>query len=55
MKMPKVSLMEWQHRFSTEEACTEALIRVRWPDGFICPVCVGKAYSYISFSPDLPM
>jgi len=48
MKMPELSLIEWQHRFGTEEACAEALIRVRWPDGFICPVCAGKAYSYIT-------
>lgn len=48
MKMPELSLIEWQRRFGTEEACAEALTRVRWPDGFICPACAGKAYSYIT-------
>ncbi|MCX5870750.1 MAG: transposase, partial [Deltaproteobacteria bacterium] len=48
MKMPELSLIEWQRRFGNEESCAEALTRVRWPDGFICPVCAGKAYSYIT-------
>ncbi len=39
MKMTELSLLEWQRRFGTEEACAGALTRVRWPDGFICPVC----------------
>ena len=47
MKMPKVSLIEWQDRFGTEEACSEALVKVRWPDGFICPKCGTRKYSYI--------
>ena len=25
--------------FSSEEQCRSALIRLRWPDGFICPSC----------------
>ncbi len=35
MKMSALSLLEWQRRFSTEEDWTEALTRVKWPDGFI--------------------
>src|ERR1700676_4732530 len=30
-------LMEFEARFSTEEACREYLFRLRWPDGFCCP------------------
>lgn len=48
MKMPEVSLLEWQRRFETEEACAAALVQVRWPNGFICPVCAGNTYSYIT-------
>ena len=48
MKMPELSLLEWQEQFGTEEACEEALARVRWPNGFICPVCGGKEYSGIT-------
>ena len=25
--------------FDTEEQCRAALVRLRWPDGFICPSC----------------
>jgi transposase-like protein len=48
MKMPEISLMEWQNRFGTEEACVESLVKVRWPDGFICPECAEKEHSFIT-------
>ena len=35
------NLMEFDERFTTEEACEEYLFRVRWPDGFRCPRCAG--------------
>jgi transposase-like protein len=45
MKMPSVSLMEWQKRYGIEQACAKALAKVRWPDGFRCPRCnETKAY-----------
>jgi transposase-like protein len=33
------TVMELEGRFSTEEACRDYLIRLRWPDGFVCPRC----------------
>jgi transposase-like protein len=48
MKMPEISLVEWQQRFGTEEDCLEELRKVRWPDGFICPRCSSREYSFIS-------
>jgi transposase-like protein len=36
------TLLEFESRFHTDEACLEYLIRMRWPDGFVCPVCVGR-------------
>jgi transposase-like protein len=33
------SLIEFQRRFSDEAACAAYLIRLRWPDGFVCPAC----------------
>jgi transposase-like protein len=39
MKTPEISLLEWQQRYGTEEACAETLFKYRWPDGFICPKC----------------
>lgn len=46
--MPEISPLEWQYRFGTEEACLEVLIRVRWPDGFICPECAGREHNFIT-------
>lgn len=31
--------MEMERRFGTEAACREYLTKLRWPNGFICPVC----------------
>ncbi len=31
--------MELEERFSTEAACRDYLIRLRWPAGFVCPRC----------------
>src|SRR5213594_4020432 len=33
------NLAEFEARFSTEEACREYLVRLRWPEGFSCPAC----------------
>lgn len=33
------TLIEFQRRFSTEEACEAYLAECRWPDGFSCPRC----------------
>ncbi len=37
-----MTLGEFQRRFSTEKACIEYLIGVRWPQGFECPHCGEK-------------
>jgi transposase-like protein len=34
--------LELEAMFSTEDACREYLVRLRWPEGFICPRC-GKS------------
>ncbi len=33
------TVMELEERFSTEAACRDYLIRLRWPAGFVCPRC----------------
>jgi transposase-like protein len=33
------NLAEFEARFSSEEACREYLVRLRWPEGFRCPRC----------------
>lgn len=36
------NLMDFESRFTTEEACREYLFQLRWPDGFRCPRCSGN-------------
>ena len=36
------TLMEFERRFCSEEACREYLFQLRWPDGFVCPRCQHK-------------
>jgi len=31
---------EFEHRFSSEEACREYLVKLRWPERFRCPRCL---------------
>lgn len=33
------TILEFEQRFPTEEACQEYLYQIRWPQGFICPRC----------------
>lgn len=33
------TLMEFEQRFSSNQACRDYLFRLRWPDGFHCPRC----------------
>jgi len=36
------TLLEFERRFSDDEACRQYLIQMRWPDGFSCPRCQGR-------------
>jgi len=35
------NLIEFDARFSTEQGCREYLMKLRWPEGFVCPRCQG--------------
>ena len=35
----EMSITEFQRRFQTEDDCLDALEKLRWPNGFICPNC----------------
>jgi transposase-like protein len=37
------NLPEFEERFKTEEACRAYLMKLRWPQGFVCPRCRGSA------------
>jgi transposase-like protein len=41
------SILEFQQRFSTEEACERYLFQTRWPKGFSCPICQDREFYYI--------
>lgn len=36
------TLLELETRFASEEACRDYLFRLRWPEGFCCPLCGGR-------------
>jgi transposase-like protein len=39
MQQTPMSLIEFQQKFATEEACQQHLFRIRWPNGYRCPRC----------------
>ena len=40
-----LSFTQFIKRFPNEKACVEYLYQVKWPDGFVCPVC-GSRHCY---------
>jgi transposase-like protein len=47
-KRAKVNLLDVVRRFHSEDVCREYLLKLRWPDGPICPRCESKSVSEIS-------
>ena len=41
-----LGMAEFQERYGTEERCHAALVRMRWPNGFVCPKCACTKHSY---------
>jgi transposase-like protein len=39
----RLNLQEFMAKYSTDEACLQAIISNRWPDGFLCPKCGSKS------------
>jgi hypothetical protein len=37
-----LTILEFQQRFGTEEACRAYVFASRWPQGFVCPGCGGR-------------
>ncbi|SIQ72326.1 Transposase zinc-ribbon domain-containing protein [Acidiphilium rubrum] len=42
-----LSEAEFDRLYGTEEQCRPVVIKLRWPDGFSCPVCGGASYSVV--------
>jgi transposase-like protein len=36
------TVLEFRERFATDEACRDYVVALRWPDGFVCPLCEQK-------------
>ena len=36
------TLLEFEERFVTDQACRDYLFQLRWPGGFVCPRCGGQ-------------
>lgn len=36
------TIAEFENKFTTEEACREYLLNLRWPNGFLCPRCQSR-------------
>jgi len=47
-KAKKVSLIDVVHRFGSEEVCRDYLMKLRWPNGAICPRCQSASVSEIT-------
>ncbi|HID98402.1 MAG TPA: IS1595 family transposase, partial [Thermodesulfobacteriaceae bacterium] len=48
MKMPVISLLEWQKKFGTERACSQTLAKISWLQGFQCPSWGFQKYSFVA-------
>jgi transposase-like protein len=44
VKQETMTLLEFQKRFNSEEACEAHLFQVRWSNGFVCPKCGHNEY-----------
>src|SRR5262252_4020790 len=42
-----LSEAQFASQYGTEDQCREAVMRWRWPSGFVCPVCGGKHHSLV--------
>lgn len=41
-----LGMAEFLARYGTEDQCHNALVKMRWPDGFVCPKCAARRYSF---------
>ena len=42
-----LSEADFQKRYGTEGLCRAVVFKLRWPDGFQCPVCHGREHCVI--------
>jgi transposase-like protein len=44
----RMTILDFQERFGTDEACRDHLFKIRWPHGPVCPHCGGKDFYKIT-------
>ncbi|MBZ0193300.1 MAG: IS1595-like element ISCku1 family transposase [Candidatus Kuenenia stuttgartiensis] len=44
----EISFFDFQKQYKTQEDCEKKLFEIRWPQGFVCPVCGHQKYYLIS-------
>ena len=44
---------EFQAAYGTEEQCRAAVEELRWPTGFVCPICGGRQGTWLSTRPKI--
>ena len=42
-----LSEANFQDLYGTEELCRDVVSKLRWPEGFVCPACGGRAHCVI--------
>lgn len=50
----RLSIEEFQDRFSTEKDCMDYLYEAKWPYGFVCPEC-GHSHAYVTKTRHRPL
>ena len=43
-----LSLSDFLGKYGTGTQCREALVKLRWPDGFVCPKCGNEGHCKLS-------
>jgi transposase-like protein len=43
----RINFKEFRERFSDESACKNYLYQLRWPEGFTCPKCGRREFSFV--------
>ena len=43
-----ISFFDFQKKYHSDEQCRDKLFKMRWPDGYICPHCGNKTYTFHS-------
>ena len=47
-RKPIMTVSEFRSRFGDEVVCAQYLTAQRWPNGFVCPRCVGGSRGYMA-------